>query len=136
MITVRAAIGDPSVSYEPRYYERSFEWNRDAAQLRAFADSGWSIATDWTNAGRLMVRLTDEAGSPVAAAGVSVELFQVVRAGDRRTVALQQAEPGLWTAAAEADGAGLHELRFTIIDDAGRTLRCVRTIELSAPGGA
>ena len=133
MITVRAAIGDPSVSFEPRYYERSFDWNRDAAQLRAFADAGWSIAADWTGGGSLSVRLTDDAGEPAAAAGVSVEMFRVVRAADRRTVTLAQTAPGVWAASAAPEAGGLHELRFTITDNAGRILRCVRTVEALSP---
>lgn len=118
-VVVFIATRDPSFAVEPHSYRKAVTWDSARAEHRASDALGWVAAIDAEPAldllGRRRVRceLKDHQGVPVVAATVTLEVFHHARAAERRRIALDAQDHGVYTALVPMKRAGTWELRLT-----------------------
>lgn len=112
------AARDPGFAVEPDYYKKAIDWDGAMAQEARNAELGWSVAAEIERArpgeGRLVARVTDRAGAPVAGARVAVEAFASARAAQVVTADLAPEAAGVYAASVPLGRAGLWELRVRV----------------------
>jgi nitrogen fixation protein FixH len=111
-VTIYNAVSDPSVATEPEYYTRAMNWDEERGAWPDASALGLrtAVSVDVTGAS-LTVRLTDEAGKPVAVESGVGEAFHRARGRDRRELTFGPVEHGVAAAAVRVDRAGLWEVR-------------------------
>jgi nitrogen fixation protein FixH len=113
------ATGDPTFAVEPDYYRKAIDWDTTMAQEARNAELGWSVSAQLERAarsgqGRLVARVTDRAGAPVAGARVVVDAFPSARAGEVVAAALEPEGDGVYAAGMPLGRPGLWELRVRV----------------------
>lgn len=120
LAVVAIATRDPTLSVEPRYYDKAVRWDEAAAQRRQNEELGWSLQIDADPRAeprgerRLTCRVLDRAGTPVTGAQVDLVVFHHARAAERQELRLAEESPGLYAARPRMARAGLWEARFTV----------------------
>lgn len=120
LAVVAIATRDPTLSVEPRYYDKAVRWDETAAQLQENKELGWSarieIETEASPLGerRLACRVLDRTGSPVAGAQVDLVFFHHARAAERQELRLVEESPGLYSGRPRMAREGLWECRLTV----------------------
>lgn len=113
------ATSDPTFAVEPDYYKKAIDWDKTMAQEARNAELGWAVSARLEQAarpghGRLVARVTDRAGAPVAGARVAVEAFPSARAGQVVSAALEPEGDGVYAAGIPLARPGLWELRVRV----------------------
>ena len=116
---VTIAADDPSFSVEPDHYKKALTWDRTAAELRESQALGWRAEIvmegppSITAARRVVCRLVDRGGNPVAGAQVEVVTFHHARGAERATTTFAEESPGIYAAPIRMPRVGLWEYRIT-----------------------
>jgi len=114
------ATGDPTFAVEPDYYRKAIDWDKAMAQEARNAELGWSVSAQLERSarsgqGRLVARVTDRAGAPVAGARVAVDAFPSARACQVVSAALEpMGGDGVYAAGMPLGRPGLWELRVRV----------------------
>jgi nitrogen fixation protein FixH len=122
VVLIVVATGDESFAIEKDYYEKAVRWDDEMAQQRRNASLGWWIEPHLElgrgpSGGRLLVRVRDAHGRPVASARVGVTAFHNARAKDQLIATLREDSAGTYSALVTAERQGVWELRFTVDQD-------------------
>jgi nitrogen fixation protein FixH len=111
------ASDDDAAAVEPDYYAKALRWDDAQAERRRSDDLGWSAEVtleDEDAAGpKVLVRLADAAGAPIAGAAVSIEAIHNRLAAHpvRTRLATDPVRPGVYSSRAPLAAAGQWEIR-------------------------
>ena len=145
LLTVAANVGvimvandDPSFAVEPDYYQKAVHWDDAMAQARANESLGWRLEPSLSlSAGapaRLVVRLSDSSGAPLAGATLTVQAMHNARAAEVFAATLAPADvAGAYRAELPLERAGQWELRFEVTRGAERFTARTRIEATLAP---
>ena len=127
---------DPSFAIEKDYYRKAVQWDSTMAQARANATLGWRvepavspIAPD--GAARVVVRLRDAQGAPLAGARVRVAALHNARAGHVLEGALAPAGGEGYAITLPLARHGQWELRFDVTRG-GQHFTAVERVDVAA----
>lgn len=120
-VTVYCATSDPSFAVEPNYDVKAARWNERAAERARMAELGWTAdlavlppAAPGEAARRVMLRVADGAGRPIADGTVSVDAFHHAAAGARQRVALAADGAGGYVGVVRIERGGLWRFSTTV----------------------
>jgi hypothetical protein len=140
LVVVAIATSNSSYGVEEDYYQKAVNWDDKRAQDRTNAELGWTLEFEVAPPQRpgeqptIEVRLTNNAGDPLADATVNLETFHKARSDDVIRIVIDAAdEGGLYTARPTMRRNGLWELRFTV-DHAGNHFTHTETRHLFVEG--
>jgi nitrogen fixation protein FixH len=143
MFFVASSDGEGAV-VEPDYYRKAVEWDSTLALRAASARLGWTATAslvrqaaapsgpEGASAGRIAVRLVDDAGAAVAGAQATAVLIHNADAGHPQQVLLHETLPGSYTAETTLAHLGLWEVRVDAHRAAAHFAAILHT-ELVAP---
>lgn len=125
---------------EPDYYRKALAWDTTLAQRRVNAALGWRIEAALldadSNGVTVRVRLRDQAGDPLAGAGVHLEAIHNAAAADPVRTMLVEHARGWYEARLPLRHQGLWELRFEVVrGDQRFTASLRRDTEAPPPEG-
>lgn len=135
IITVVAAVSDPSFSVEEDYYDKALRWDEHRAQQAHNEALGWSAQValgrpDALGKRALMVTLVDGAGAPIEGAVVVASYFHRANKPDEQTTALAPTgTAGEYAAPADVARAGLWDISLTVTAR-GETFTSATTLDL------
>jgi nitrogen fixation protein FixH len=123
------ATRDPGFALEKNYYDRAVHWDREQAQRTENARLAWRIVLELAPrpyGAEVVVRVLDRAGVSLQGAGVSAEAFANARAGDRRSLLLEERPDGTYRAALPEPRPGVWEIRLVVLRGGSRFTEVVR----------
>ena len=135
----RVAADDASLAIEPNYYQKAVDWDSTMAQMRRNAALGWHVSPQLgaftrQHGARLVVTLTDAAGSSIAGATVKVSAFFNARADNVVDTTLT-ADSAAYAGVLPVDRGGIWELQFEVERGAQRFTSTSRVEAVPAPAG-
>jgi nitrogen fixation protein FixH len=110
-------------------YEDGIAYNSALKQMRDQKALGWRITAGAVEGGQLQVQAFDHAGAPLNGLRVSAELLRPATETGRRTIAMAESAPGVYTASTSAlDGAW--DMNVTLLDAQGHKAIADRRVVL------
>jgi nitrogen fixation protein FixH len=110
-------------------YEDGLAYDATLKQMRDQKALGWRIAAGVAPSGRVKVEAFDRAGAPLRGLRVSGDLTRPATETGRRTIAFQEAAPGVYVAS-EGVLNGAWDLDVTALDERGHKAVAERRLVL------
>ena len=128
------AIGDPSFRPLPDYSAQAVDWQIRKDLIEESRQLGWEVQLDQTpDTQGVRVRVSDSQGRPVRGASGKLMAFHLTRAGEPRSVPLEesQQEPGAYMAQFSVDRDGKWQVALELEGTEGQRFLAERTVDWS-----
>jgi len=120
-VAITLTSQDPSHAVLEGYDQRALYWDSWQEAQRASSALGWNSVLEVSSpaevSGRqnLFLQLTDRDGSPQTGATATLRVFHRARAGEAKTVSLEEAAPGTYVGDFQARHSGIWTLELTAL---------------------
>lgn len=120
-VAITLTSQDPSHAVLEGYDQRALNWDSWQEAQRASAALGWSSILEVSSTaevdGRrnLFLQLTDRDGKPLTGANATLRVFHRARAGEAKTVSLEEATPGTYVGDFQAQHSGFWTLELAAL---------------------
>ena len=120
-VAITLTSQDPSHAVLDGYDERALNWDSWQESRRASEALGWSSKLEISEKAQvngrrsLILQLSDRDGSALSGAHVSLRVFHRARAGEAKTIRLEEATPGNYVGDLQAQLSGFWTLELTAL---------------------
>ncbi len=123
--TVMLAVGDPTGAIIPNYHSKAVNWDSTRRALQMTDELGLAIRADATispvdsSKRTLLVEVFDREQQPVTQFRLHAKVFHHARGSEVHSVALDEAQPGVYVASTSLSQAGMWQLELQIEGEHG-----------------
>lgn len=120
-VAITLTSQDPSHAVLESYDQRALNWDSWQEAQRASRALGWSSRLEVSSTAQVdgrrdvFLQLTDRSGSPLAGATATLRVFHRARAGEARTVSLEEVAPGSFVGDFPAQHSGIWTMELTAL---------------------